>query len=330
MLIHLLLSILLWNPKLPQKTNPQLFEPNLISELDAWSFTPAFSKDGNRLLYVRWDNPNYNLGDRSIQRLYTSTKANGQWTEPVAIAETAGHRVDWPHFSPDGKHFLLSYNKYHAGQYNYPNEQKWSDFDIWRADCDTAGNIDWSSFEPIREADINREKTPANARIRYVYNETSPRMDLEGNLYFWSERPDQGIGRRDIYVAPASGSGVEDWQATQLLPRPINSTFRESGVAIAPDGQWMIFSSRRTGGQGKEDLYFSRKEGQNWTTPINLGPQVNSNEHDYCPQISPDGKTLYFTSSRKIKDVAPLDPGEGELVYNAIYFIPVDRIEAIQ
>lgn len=59
-----------------------------------------------------------------------------------------------------------------------------------------------------------------------------------------------------------------------------------------------------------------------WTKSINLGPQVNSPEHDYCPQISTDGKMLYFTSSRTIKSEKAINPGEGELVYTCYIFYP--------
>jgi hypothetical protein len=317
-------------PATKYESTPQIFEPGVISKLDAWSFTPAFSQDGNQLMYVRWDNPNYNLGNQSVQVLYQSEKINGKWSEPQKVKQTMGNRVDWPHYSPDGNYFLLAYNKYHARQYNYPNENEWSDFDIWIAPCDSSGNIEWADFAPIEQANINRQKTPENARIRYVHNETSPRMDLQRNLYFWSERLDQGIGRRDIYCAPVKKSKKLSWDRTQLLPKPVNSKYRESGVAISPDGKWLIFSSRRPGGRGKEDLFFTKKLNDSWSKPVNLGLQVNSKEHDYCPQISADGKMLYFTSSRTIPGTKPLDPGEGELVYNAIYSIHINKIKAIQ
>jgi hypothetical protein len=35
-----------------------------------------------------------------------------------------------------------------------------------------------------------------------------------------------------------------------------------------------------------------------WSTPINLGPTVNSTSMDRAPAISKDGLSLYFASSR--------------------------------
>ncbi|GAB5554334.1 MAG: hypothetical protein Sapg2KO_39250 [Saprospiraceae bacterium] len=307
----------------------QIFEPGVITKPEAWSFTPTFSQDGQALVYARWDNPDYTKGDQSIQKLYVSRKKNGRWTMPKTILETSGSRVDWPHFSPDGKHFLLSYNKYHAGQYDFPNQKKWDDFDLWIADCDASGKIDWDTFKPIQGSDINRAKTPQNARIRYVHNETSPRMDLEGNLYFWSERLDQGIGRRDIYYVPVTSKNPLSWGKTELLLRPINSTYKESGVCISNDGQWMIFASERPGGLGQSDLYFAKKEKNKWMDPILLGPAVNTMYGEGGPQLSPDNQTLYFTSSRPIPGVKAPNPGEGQRVFQAIYFIEIADIPAI-
>lgn len=288
---------------------PVLLAPGVINRPGSWSFTPAISVDGNTMILVRWDDPDYSAGDRSLQKLYRSERVNGQWSEPTEIAATRGHRVDYPHFSPDGRFFYLSYNRYHAGQYNYPNETGWDDFDIWRADCDAAGHIDWATFAPLGYGDINRAKTPANRRTRYVYNETSPRADLQGNLYFWSERPDMGIGRRDVY---RYRSGV----GTELLPAPVNSPFRESGVCITRDGRRLIFASNRPGGYGGQDLYLTelRADGS-WSEPTNLGPTVNSPADEFCPQLAFADTQLLFTSSRPIPGYAPVESGEGAFTF---------------
>lgn len=316
----------------------KLFAPGIISRADAWSFTPALSQDGNTLYYVRWENPDYGKGAASRQRLYRSQRVNGTWTEPAPVPETEKYRVDYPHFSPDGKCFLLSYNAYHGGQFDYPNQDFWDDFDLWIADATPAGEVDWASFRPLSGSDVNRPKTPANLRTRYVHNETSPRLDLAGNLYFWSERLDDGGGLRDVYrAAPAAlrnSSNQEEeltWGDGKLLPAPINSTARESGICVHPSGDWIIFSSARPGGFGGEDLYFSRSLGEdNWSTPVNLGPSVNSTASDFCPQLTADGATLFFTSNRKTPGVTPLDAGEGRAVSYAIFTVGVAELSVFR
>lgn len=309
---------------------PTLFAPGIISKANAWSFTPAFSQDGNYLVYVRWDDPDYNRNPASRQRLFYSQRQGEGWSEPQPIAATADYRVDWPHFSPDGKHFLLSYNAYHPGQYDYPKRENWDDFDIWAAPSDAAGHIDWSNFRPLESKTINRSKSPDNARIGYVHNETCPRMDLAGNLYFWTERLDDGGGRRDVYRADRRLSTQLNWENPILLPSPVNTPVRESGICVEPGGNWIIFASERSGGVGRHDLYFSRRldQGQ-WSAPISLGDQVNSPKDEVNPQLTADGTTLYFTSGRSHPKVDAIDAGEGRS-RNAIYQIKVADILALR
>jgi hypothetical protein len=278
-------------------------------------------------MFVGWENPDLSRNQSSIQKLYQSKKLNGKWSEPVEIKETANYRVDWVHFSPDGKYFLVSYTKPHKGHYKFPQEKGFDDFDIWVAPANESGEIDWKNFKPIAGADINRAKTPENRSIGYVHNETAPRMDLEGNLYFWTERLDDGGGRRDIYFAAIKDLEEGEWNTAKLMPAPINSAYKESGAVISLDGKWMIFSSERPGGNGGEDLYFSRKlGGEKWSEPINLGEKINSSEDEGSPQFSPDGKALFFASNRPVKDQTPVkDRVGGERIY-AIYWISVESL----
>lgn len=66
---------------------------------------------------------------------------------------------------------------------------------------------------------------------------------------------------------------------------------------VSEDGNTMYFSSDRDGGQGETDLWYSKKQGQGWTTPVNCGPSVNTEFHEIFPFIAKDSKTLYFASN---------------------------------
>jgi hypothetical protein len=58
----------------------------------------------------------------------------------------------------------------------------------------------------------------------------------------------------------------------------------------------LIFTSHRSGGYGKGDLYISfRKNDGSWGTPVNLGPHFNTTAYENGSTISPDGKFLFFT-----------------------------------
>ncbi len=71
--------------------------------------------------------------------------------------------------------------------------------------------------------------------------------------------------------------------------------FDECHPTLFPDEKTMIFASNRTGGHGGMDLYLSNFENGDWSNPINLGPQVNTEGNEAFPFMHEDG-TLYFAS----------------------------------
>ncbi len=84
----------------------------------------------------------------------------------------------------------------------------------------------------------------------------------------------------------------------------INTEYPEYGPLISADESELIFTSRRpntTGGQidpgsGQyfEDLYISYFKNGAWTPAQDMGPPVNTDDHDATAGLSPDGQTLFI------------------------------------
>lgn len=66
---------------------------------------------------------------------------------------------------------------------------------------------------------------------------------------------------------------------------------------LSPDGKVMILSQMGTDSYGDLDLYVSFRENNEWTSPRNLGPEINTSGMEVTPYLSSDEKTLYFSSS---------------------------------
>lgn len=82
------------------------------------------------------------------------------------------------------------------------------------------------------------------------------------------------------------------WSEPQLV-EGINFNRTDFYPSISADGTKLYFASTRS---NNEDIYVSERVNGEWTTPVNLGPPVNSDQRDVCPSISSDGRTLYFVS----------------------------------
>ena len=98
--------------------------------------------------------------------------------------------------------------------------------------------------------------------------------------------------------------------APVLVPAPINSEFDAGDPFVSPDEQIMIFVSSRPPGRGRGDLFisFRRAEG-GWGEPVHLGDTVNTDQTDFCPFVTPDGKYFFF-SRRHVSKEGVVTAGE--------------------
>ncbi len=66
---------------------------------------------------------------------------------------------------------------------------------------------------------------------------------------------------------------------------------------VSNDQKIMILAIEMEDTFGGRDLYISQKiSSGKWSTPVNLGPTINSADDEFSPYLAADGKTLYFTS----------------------------------
>lgn len=66
---------------------------------------------------------------------------------------------------------------------------------------------------------------------------------------------------------------------------------------LTRDGRYIFFVSDREGGQGKDDIWFARKQGNSWTPPQNLGPTINTPFNEKTPAIDSSMTFLFFSSN---------------------------------
>ena len=102
----------------------------------------------------------------------------------------------------------------------------------------------------------------------------------------------------DLVVVRKGKDG--EWGEPESISSNINSRYNEGTCTISADGRQLIFTSclgRK--GLGNCDLFESRKIGDEWTEPKNLGPSINSGAWESQPSLSSDGRILYFVSDRR-------------------------------
>lgn len=69
---------------------------------------------------------------------------------------------------------------------------------------------------------------------------------------------------------------------------------------VSEDGRFLIFTSDLPGGFGGRDLWsttYDRKS-DSWTTPVNLGPEINTPGDDMFPTLAKNGDLFYATDGK--------------------------------
>lgn len=107
-----------------------------------------------------------------------------------------------------------------------------------------------------------------------------------------------GLGGEDIYSSPQQVDGT--FGPAVLVPE-LSSSARDLAPFIRRDGLELFLGSTRPGTVGGgADLWVSTRAttADPWSTPVTLGPVINSDVHDDRATLSFDGTALYFASAR--------------------------------
>jgi outer membrane protein OmpA-like peptidoglycan-associated protein/tetratricopeptide (TPR) repeat protein len=150
--------------------------------------------------------------------------------------------------------------------------------------------------------------TPINLgpNVNTERNEYFPCLTADNQTLLFTRllKDDRSVtGRQeDFFISIYKGV----WQQALELGPPINTVYNEGAPTLSADGNILIFtacenvegygSDRK--GFGRCDLFVSKKSGNEWQEPYNLGAPVNSRAWESQPSLSSDGRTLYFVSNR--------------------------------
>ena len=128
------------------------------------------------------------------------------------------------------------------------------------------------------------------------YLEVEPLLSPDGQqLYIMTNRPG-GKGGTDIWVSDRIDG---NWTIPRNLDGPMNSAYSDHCLYFAGD-EWEIayWTSTRPGGFGGNDIWTSERINGVWQEAENLGPNVNSAASEHHSLPSPDGDSLYVTTTR--------------------------------
>jgi outer membrane protein OmpA-like peptidoglycan-associated protein/tetratricopeptide (TPR) repeat protein len=169
--------------------------------------------------------------------------------------------------------------------------------------------------EKTRKAAEYRQKTfqfavdfaKAHASENYVFapqnlgdsintseSEYFPSISIEGDKLIFTRRL-KGVNE-DFF---GSIKDKNSWRKALPLSGGINTPMNEGAQNLSQDGKWLFFTGcYRPDGFGSCDIYMSYLTESGWSEPFNLGRNINTDQWESEPSISPDKRDLYFASRR--------------------------------
>ena len=153
----------------------------------------------------------------------------------------------------------------------------------------------WSKYDKNRKR--WSKPTPFEEPMNTSDHEASPTMNKRANeLYFtrcMQNSKVKPVPTCEIYFSKKKG---KNWISPILVPLPYDSISSFAHPSLSSDGKVLYFSSDMKGGYGGKDIWFIKKiQRDEWSDPINLGDQINTNGNELFPFIHSDG-SLYFSS----------------------------------
>lgn len=262
-----------WMGEEPPGPEPKVFALDLVSSNRFEHGTVTFSPDGKEAFWESSFMPNetgYSQG-----RILTSRLEDGRWTPPEFAPFSPGWRIndDVPFFHPNGDALYFDSSRPDQGEDDEFRER------LWVVRKTATG---WGEPELLQGG-------PNTMGLHWQFS-----VAANGNLYFGSDDPG-GVGAGDVWVSRWVGGA---YLPPENLGPVVNTPASEDSPFIAPDESYLLFTAMdRPDSMGGTDLYISfRTPDGGWTEPMNLGPPINTASNDLCPQVSPDGRFLFWNS----------------------------------
>lgn len=169
--------------------------------------------------------------------------------------------------------------------------------------------------------------------LQYPFNNNTPegRVSITADnkyLFFCKKMQQKDNNTWDIFYC-------ENIDGQWSTPKSVNintNEWDERNVSISACGNTLYFASNRQGTKGGYDIWYAKRIDENtFSSPINMGDNVNTSADETFPFISADDMHLYFLSEGRktigMKDIFFYDLTKGSAAINIGYPINTEQDE---
>lgn len=135
--------------------------------------------------------------------------------------------------------------------------------------------------------------------INTQFEEYSPALTIDGNTMYFNHLDasvDFYSQNEDIFVTKKVNG---KWQPARSIGPPINTIENEGAFCVSADGKYIFYTAcNKQGGKGRCDIWITMNRNGEWSLPQNIGAPINTKYWESQPNLSSDGRRMYFASNR--------------------------------
>jgi outer membrane protein OmpA-like peptidoglycan-associated protein/tetratricopeptide (TPR) repeat protein len=279
-------SAIAWDEK------PYAFEVNNARNLNSLSseFGPVFYNNGvmfatDRIMSADEDKKSGWAGNGYLKLVFSKPKQKddyyGEYTLPQLVPEffNNGSNDGPAMFSKDGNEVFITRTVKSSDRSKDESEDgQTNQLKIFSA---TNTGDKWSKMKPFF---FNSNH----------YSVGYPALSPDGSSLYFISDIDGGQGGTDIYVSSRDGG---TWNPPSNLGQIVNTFGNETFPFMADNGD-LYFASDGHPGYGGLDIFVTRKVGNVWLIPQNLGKPINSSYDDFALAMYKNDSVGLFSADR--------------------------------
>lgn len=258
-------------------------------------YAPSLTEDGTTAVF------NSKMPEERSHNIFICKNKNGLWGDPYPIFEINSESNDeTPFISADGKTILFASDR--PGGFTPPmtsDGKKRITFDIY---ISRLVNGRWTVPEILK------------GTVNTSMNERAPGLSIDGKTLFFTRWPYNNMSKSKIYSAKLDDGGFTD---VKELPGSINTGNFEIGFRPSYKSGRYYFASRKPGGSGGWDIYYTTATSKGFTTPVNAGGEINTPYDD-----------MYYSESRS-NSILSSDRVGGLGMFDLYSSLPAEKSSAI-